>query len=244
MAGDWLKIETCTPDKPEVIGIAAQLGIPLAHAFGCLFLVWRWFDQHTADGNAQYVTKVTLDLISGNAGFANAMERVGWLTVNEDGSLHLPHFERHCGETAKTRALTAKRVAKSKAKNAEKKVTPLPLPRDREEKSISTTTVVDKRAKQLPDDFTPNEWHNDFAAQNNLSLSEELQKFGDYHKSRGSTMKDWNAALRTWLRNAIEFRAASPPKANFTDRMQDVSNKLTGRKNHAATTIDVDKRLV
>lgn len=117
MAGDWLKVETCTPDKPEVIGIADILGIPPAHAFGSLFLIWRWFDQHTTEGNASFVTKVTVDRLSGNAGFADAMAKVGWLVVNADGVVSLPHFDRHNGETAKQRSLTAKRVAKSKAKS-------------------------------------------------------------------------------------------------------------------------------
>jgi hypothetical protein len=145
MAGDWLKIEVCTPDKPEVIGIADLLGIQPAHAFGSLFLVWRWFDQHTTEGNASYVTKVTIDRLSGNAGFADAMVKVGWLSVLDDGTVILPHFDRHNGETAKQRGLTAKRVAKSKAKSNANTVTDtvtLPLPREekrREEKSNTTT---------------------------------------------------------------------------------------------------------
>lgn len=117
MAGDWLKVEICTPDKPEVIGIADILGIPPAQSFGCLFMIWRWFDQHTTAGNASFVTKVTVDRLAGNAGFADAMVRVGWLVVNADGTVSLPHFDRHNGETAKQRALTAKRVAKSKSKS-------------------------------------------------------------------------------------------------------------------------------
>jgi len=116
MAGDWLKIEANTPDKPEVIGIADMLGISPPHAFGCLFMVWRWFDQHTTSGNASFVTKVTVDRLSGVTGFADAMVRVGWLDIADDGSITLPNFSRHNGETAKQRGLTAKRVANHKSK--------------------------------------------------------------------------------------------------------------------------------
>jgi NACalpha-BTF3-like transcription factor len=116
MAGDWIKVETSTPDKPEVIGIADLLSIPPQHAFGCLFMVWRWFDQHTTEGNARYVTKMTVDRLSGVTGFAEAMHKVGWLEYDKDGSITLPNFGRHCGDTAKSRALTAKRVAKHKEK--------------------------------------------------------------------------------------------------------------------------------
>lgn len=148
MAGDWLKVETCTPDKPEVIGIADILGIAPAHAFGSLFLIWRWFDQHTVEGNASFVTKVTIDRLAGNAGFADAMQRVGWLICNDDGTVAVPHFDRHNGETAKQRALTAKRVAKSKAKSNGKgseegnaKVTDSALPREEKRREDINTPL-------------------------------------------------------------------------------------------------------
>lgn len=152
MAGDWLKIESHTPDKPEVSGIADILGIPPCHAFGALFVIWRWFDQQTVDGNAPYVTKTTVDRISGVPGFANAMEKVGWLDAS-DGSLRLPNFHRHNGETAKQRALTAKRVAKSKGKSnainnavGNGEVTHGALPREEKSKPISSSL----RSEEIP----------------------------------------------------------------------------------------------
>jgi len=152
MAGDWLKMEINTPDKPEVIGMADMLGVNPAHVVGGLFMVWRWFDQQTTDGNASFVTKITVDRISGVTGFADAMEKVGWLVAPEDGGLVLPNFVRHNGETAKQRALTAKRVAKSKAKSNEKsnatvtqqvtqQVTGVALPREEKRREELTTSV-------------------------------------------------------------------------------------------------------
>lgn len=140
MAGDWLKIESGTPDKPEVIGIADSLGITPAHSFGCLFMVWRWFDQHTTSGNAPFVTKVTIDRLAGVAGFADAMIFVGWLEVHEGGSITLPNFSRHNGETAKQRALTAKRVSNHKQKSnatSVSKVTDDALPREEKRREDS-----------------------------------------------------------------------------------------------------------
>ncbi|MGB5091930.1 MAG: hypothetical protein WBN97_01285 [Parvibaculum sp.] len=146
MAGDWLKVEANTPDKQEVIAIAEMLGIAPAYSFGCLFLVWRWFDQQTTDGNAARVSKLTIDRLSGVTGFADAMLVVGWLSVNDDNSIALPNFDRHCGETSKQRALTAKRVAKHKVKsNAECNASsvsaslPSALPREEKSKPIPIT---------------------------------------------------------------------------------------------------------
>lgn len=115
MAGDWIKMEATTPDKPEVLAIAARMGwSDPDYAVGKLFRVWRWFDQQTIDGNARGVTLALLDSIAGVAGFADAMRDVGWL-VEDAGGIRLPKFGRHCGRSAKERAQTAKRVANHKS---------------------------------------------------------------------------------------------------------------------------------
>lgn len=140
MAGDWLKVEASTPDKPEVFEIAMQVGIKPEEAFGRLFLVWRWFDQHTEDGNAANVSYAYLDRISGVEGFAEAMQAVGWLHLESEGALgcHLPNFDRHNGKTAKTRGLTAKRVATHKLRNANAALTQTALPREEKRRSKDT----------------------------------------------------------------------------------------------------------
>lgn len=115
MAGDWLKFEKATPDKPEVFAIAARLGIDPDAVVGKLIRVWSWFDTHTVDGNAVGVTPELLDRIAGATGFVTAMQESGWVVVSEDG-VSLPNFDRHNGETAKKRALTAKRVAHHRSK--------------------------------------------------------------------------------------------------------------------------------
>ena len=115
MSGDWIKMEVATPDKPEVMAIAAHMGWDDPdYAVGKLFRVWRWFDQHTTNGNAPNVTSALLDRIAGVTGFATAMQSVGWLNIDDTG-ISLPGFEKHCGKTAKGRAQTAKRVATHKS---------------------------------------------------------------------------------------------------------------------------------
>ena len=95
--------------------MAGALGIDPDAVVGKLLRVWAWFDQHSENGNAPSVTKVTLDRQVGNAGFCDAMVSVGWM-VEAGGQVSLPNFDRHNGETAKKRALTSQRVAKHKAK--------------------------------------------------------------------------------------------------------------------------------
>lgn len=141
MAGDWIKIEHATPDKPEVFRMAMQLGITPEHVSGCLLRVWIWADAQTLDGNAVCVTGVTLDRIACHVGFAQAMKSVGWL-VGDEANYSFPNFDRHNGKTSKTRAITRDRVKKhrnAKSLHGNGTVTP----REEKRRDISTTDVVD-----------------------------------------------------------------------------------------------------
>lgn len=140
MAGDWIKMTHELPDKPEVLGISGMTGINRFEVVGRLFVMWRWFDQHTTNGNAVGVTKVTLSEClfgySSDTKFIESVIHQGWLIEGEEG-IRVSNFDAHISETAKTRALTAKRVAKSKNKsnakgNALTVTLPLPsaLPRE------------------------------------------------------------------------------------------------------------------
>ena len=142
MAGDWLKFEINTPEKREVLAMTVELGYDDPDlTVGKLLRVWRWFDQHTVNGNALNVTPALFDRLIGVTGITNSMVNVGWLIVNEAG-LTLPNFERHNGKTAKARVLTAVRVAKHKdrEKGNALNVTPA-LPREvKRSKDINTIT--------------------------------------------------------------------------------------------------------
>lgn len=65
--------------------------------------------------------------------------------------------------------------------------------------------------RQLPDDFKANQDHQDMAVKLQLDIETEFAQFRDHHLARGTVMKSWDAAFRTWLRNAYRFRAAGTP---------------------------------
>lgn len=62
-----------------------------------------------------------------------------------------------------------------------------------------------KRATTIPDSFTfadVAEW----TATAGLPVdASDFEHFRDYHTAKGSTMKDWHAAWRTWAHNARRF---------------------------------------
>ena len=148
MAGDWLKVEKGTPEKPEVMAISHALQISLGDAFLCCFRVWRWADTHTVDGNAPRVTPAMINDIAHTPGFAQALIDVGWLHVRE-GALHLPNFDRHMGQSGKSRALTAKRVASHRAGQSTQNVTVSTLPEKRREEKKNKTP------RSPPADYSP-----------------------------------------------------------------------------------------
>lgn len=92
------------------------------------------------------------------------------------------------------------------------------------------------RATVLPDDFKPNDTAAAMAAELGVSLTAEQAAFTDHHTANGSTFKDWQAAFRTWLRNAARFaRRDQRNGGQFRSGQQSPAN--TNRYAAAAATI-------
>jgi hypothetical protein len=148
LAGDWIKFELATQDKPEVIAMADLLNTSTYDVVGRLLKVWGWFDQQTRNGNAVSVTGTALkryiDTLVASQGFAATMQKVGWLS--DEG---MPNFDRHNGKSAKERALTNERVKRSR--NADSVTKALPEKR-REEKKENHIAV------EIPDWVPKDEW--------------------------------------------------------------------------------------
>lgn len=56
-----------------------------------------------------------------------------------------------------------------------------------------------------PDDLRPDQTARDLASQLGVNVEAEFPKFCDHHDAKGSLFSDWQAALRTWTRNAARF---------------------------------------
>lgn len=109
----WIKLETHIFDKVEVFSMAQELNLDPDSVVGKCARVWAWFDANTTDGVTKSVTTALLDRYCGVTGFSKAMVNVGWMVL-EGGNLYLPNYDRHNSQTAKDRALGAKRAAKHK----------------------------------------------------------------------------------------------------------------------------------
>lgn len=155
MAGDWIKMRTNLDTDPRVSEIATSLAIPELHVVGCLWKLWSWADAHSLDGNAIRVTSVTLDRYTGVEGFAEALRKAGWLE-GRDSALTFPRFAEHNGQTAKTRADNAKRVAKHR--NGDVTLNALPEKRreelkKRETRKPPTLPAIEKAKEKIRQDL-------------------------------------------------------------------------------------------
>jgi hypothetical protein len=118
MRCSWVKIETKTPDKPEICIIASQLRLDADAVMGKLVRLWAWAEMNVSDSNETSVTMEFLDKLAGKKGFSAAMEKAGWLQAKGD-KLIFPNFERHNGRSAKGRAQTALRVSRHRKRKSE-----------------------------------------------------------------------------------------------------------------------------
>lgn len=206
MAGDWIKLEHTTPDKPEVYRLSRMLGVSRGDAFLLAVEWWIWLDRNSRNGNVTLLLRQDIDDLMRCPGFAAAMESVGWLSFGgadvNNGAASVPNFDRHNGKTAKDRALTKDRV--SRKRNDDVTLTPLPEKR-REEKRLDTSLRSVSRRATLD---APSDEHEAIAADRGLSCQTEFQKYRDWQASTGKRHKDEVAGFRNWLRNAkVDGRA-------------------------------------
>lgn len=109
MAGDWLKVETVTPDKPEMKHIARVCKVSMDTAFASWFRLWRWFDSVTADGRFAFLTPEDCDEEGKLPGLGRALSEVGWVEFTADGGALVRNWERHNGQSAKKRLMANRR---------------------------------------------------------------------------------------------------------------------------------------
>ena len=195
-------MRTNLDSDPRVIALAAELKVPELHVVGMLWKVWSWADSHSIDGNAICVTDVTLDRFTAFTGFSAVLRKVGWLE-GRDGALTFPRFAEHNGQTAKKRAETAIRVAKSRNAKSVTDVTQKVLPdkrrgeeiRDKEKtkakKNLFKPPSVEEVAAycvERRNDIDPEAFVAHYAA-------------SGWKRKGGEKVVDWRSCVITWEKN-------------------------------------------
>ena len=195
MAGEWIKVEITTPDKPELMKAARILGVDRDLEFGKLVRLWGWFDKNSVDGHVDGVVSTDVDQLVDMEGFCEALKSVGWLEYDDDAEIvSLPNFDVHNGETAKQRASRNKRQAKWRGNvdaNVDKGA------------STKTSTREEKRSEYNNRGFAPPsvEEVREYCKSRNNGIDPE--QFVAFYGSKGwmigkNKMKDWKQAIITW----------------------------------------------
>ena len=136
-------------------------------------------------------------------------DRRYFLTCEKDGCDDLPEtVSQRAARRANTGARGAHAFAHDEVKGSDVKGS--------DGDSSAAGTAPAKRATQLPKTWKPNDTHLSFAAENCIDANAEAEQFRDHHAAKGQAMKDWDAAFRTWLRNAVKWRKDQPaPKPTY-----------------------------
>jgi hypothetical protein len=107
MAGDWIKFEISTLDKPEVRQMARVLGVKHGEALELLLRFWAWMDANSVDGHVDGLVDKDVDEMMCCQGFSAVMQMVGWLKCDNAAlRISIPNADRHNGKSAKKRALS------------------------------------------------------------------------------------------------------------------------------------------
>ena len=112
MAGEWIKLRHDLDDDPHVLRAQELLDVgDIDLLIGKLRRLWMYGDRHTVHGFIRFGTPAMIDRIVRLDGFGEALAQVGWLEFTGAGC-QIPRFDEHNSESAKKRALTARRMSR------------------------------------------------------------------------------------------------------------------------------------
>jgi hypothetical protein len=104
----WVKARKNLWDDEKTHAIALLVGLDVFATAGRLLYIWAWADGRLHEDRCAMLTPVWLDGFIRCPGFAQAMARVGWLVIEDDG-LRFPNFGEHNWQDQRKKELAAAR---------------------------------------------------------------------------------------------------------------------------------------
>jgi hypothetical protein len=213
----WFRMDDSFPSHPKVLGIPRRDRLA---AVGLWTLAGGWCARQLTDG---YLATHMVDEIGGSSRLASTLVKVGlWEAVEGGFQFHdWNDYNPTREEVEADRSAARERMKRIRSgrssggsspevrpnnkRSSEEVRDPRPDP-SRPVVPDGTTKAAPKRATQIPADWTPKDDHLTIAIEYGLDPAFELRKFRDHHEAKGSTMKSWDAAFRTWLNNAKTYQ--------------------------------------
>lgn len=139
---NWLKLLHSFPRSPKIRALMRELRVSHHAAIGLAVQWLLWIDEQSTEGETQ-LTADEIDDELNKKGACSALCAIGWARVDEFGLVHAVEFGKHCGDSAKKRAQTARRVEKHRRKSNAPSVTDVtPKAWTEEEEDIEEKEVV------------------------------------------------------------------------------------------------------
>lgn len=104
----WIRIETSLPRSRKIVQLARELRCNRMAALGVAMTWLAWLDEQTVDGRTGMCAEEVDDVL-GFKGVGSALVSIGWAELDEHGALVAVDWEQYNGESAKQRALKARR---------------------------------------------------------------------------------------------------------------------------------------
>lgn len=111
MSGEWVKMRTNLWDDPRVARLCDATDASEGAVIGGLYWLWASADDHSEDGCMPGLSLTRLDRKTGVPGLGAALVAIGWIEDTE-GGLTIIRFSEHNGNSAKKRAVDAKRASR------------------------------------------------------------------------------------------------------------------------------------
>jgi len=124
----WIKIEVETPQKRQIRRLAAVCGVSVGDAFLAFFRLYSWLDEQTADGWL-YADAEDVDAVARLQGTAASLAASGWLIFYADGKMQVANWCEHNGQSAKRRAMEARRQNECRERKRKNGLPTRPLPK-------------------------------------------------------------------------------------------------------------------
>jgi hypothetical protein len=110
MAGEWIPLDCCLSQKPEVLELEDRTGLPADTIVGRLAMLWSWASLNSSDGSARMSLRLLSKVCGGDEAFWYAVQEVGWLAIDaEGGTVGIPGWDARFSKAAKSRALATVR---------------------------------------------------------------------------------------------------------------------------------------
>lgn len=210
---DWVYLdEKPIPTETEVV--FRRLSAKTEEDKNAILIVLKELFELTDDGYIQRRCMHEVTLYKGKAERARKAGKLGGRPKKTDGVIS--GLSNKTVEKANHKPITSNHKPLTNINP----LTPLP--------PLSGKPTKQHKRTQLPDDYHPDKDHFALAAELSVDLVAELQQFKDHHAAKGATMANWDAALRTWIRNSSKFKARSGSSGR-TRTMDDIRRDSQAR---------------